>query len=160
MNCILKFRPNSGFRRTSACFTLSAAQLLMQTIPARTRISTVGGIFAIHRTKKRRKNKEVELMEQFLMQGTPKQVPCFLSAKEQPPEKSGGCGCVGWSVNWNLYLDMGIRVLPMFFRIFSILNSKLGTTVQTTQTHDTFVLDPNRLFVPHFNRLHRAFSGA
>ena len=63
------------------------------------------------------------------------------------------------AVHRNLYFDIRICVLPMLFCIVAILNGKLGATVQTAQTHDTRVLDPDRLFSPHFNRLYRAFSG-
>ena len=62
-----------------------------------------------------------------------------------------------YSANWNLYLNIWIRVLPMLPGVFAVLNGKLRAAVQTAKTHYTFVLDPYGPFILHFNGLYRAF---
>lgn len=58
-----------------------------------------------------------------------------------------------------LYFDIRIRVLTVFLCVFTVLNGKLRTTVQTAQTHNTLSLDPDWFFILHFNGLYGAFSG-
>ena len=64
------------------------------------------------------------------------------------------------SINWNLYLNIRIRVLSVLLGVFAVLNGKLWATMQTTKTHHAFILDPDRSLILHFNGLHRALSGA
>ena len=42
----------------------------------------------------------------------------------------------------------------------AILDCKAGAAVQAAQAHDALILDPDRLFIPHFNGLHRALLDA
>ena len=47
----------------------------------------------------------------------------------------------------------------MLLGVFAILDGKLWTAMQASQTHDTLFFDPDWLFIPHFKGLHRAFFG-
>ena len=48
----------------------------------------------------------------------------------------------------------------MVLRPVAVLDGKLRAAVQAAEAHDASLLDPSRLFLPHFDRLHGAFSGA
>lgn len=44
-----------------------------------------------------------------------------------------------------------MRILPVLLRALAILNRKFGAMVQTAKTHDAFILDPNRSFLPNLD---------
>lgn len=48
----------------------------------------------------------------------------------------------------------------MFPGVSAILNGKLRTAMQTAQAHHTFVLDPDRSLILHFDGLHGTLPGA
>ena len=45
----------------------------------------------------------------------------------------------------------------MLFGILAVLNRKLRAAVKTAKAHNAPVLNPNRVLIPHLNRLHGAF---
>ena len=44
-----------------------------------------------------------------------------------------------------------MRILPVLLRALAILNRKFGAMVQTAKTHDAFILDPDRSFLPNLD---------
>ena len=44
-----------------------------------------------------------------------------------------------------------MRILPVLLRALAILDRKFRTMVQTAKTHDAFILDPNRSFLPNLD---------
>lgn len=55
---------------------------------------------------------------------------------------------------------MGVGVLAVGLGAAAILDGEPGAAVQAAQAHDALILDPDRLFIPHFNGLHRALLDA
>ena len=48
----------------------------------------------------------------------------------------------------------------MLFRFATVLDRKFWAAVQASEAHDAFLLDPDRLFAPQLDGLHRAFLRA
>lgn len=75
------------------------------------------------------------------------------------------CAKIQWQKQWlqivstqsNLYADIWVCVLSVFFGFTAVLDCKLWTAVQTAKAHHTLFLNPNRTSVLYLDCLHRAF---